>query len=302
MKNYEDASTGFIRVMNEIKEAEEGLNGGNACFYSGYRRLDELTGGFRPGELVIIAGRPSMGKTALALSIVHNQVIGNNKKLAYISLGERSENILKRLLVIDSHIDFHRLRTGNLSDKQWKKLEKSVRRFGESKLIIGDDPEDIVEECRSLRDEYGVDGIFIDYIQLVEGKEADGLNKKECVELLRSLKKAASDSEIPIILLSQLSRKMEKREDKRPLLIDFREGRRFAYAADTVLLLYRDEYYNADTAIKRLCEVFVAKHIDRYTGRAELMWRPENLSFYDRNEWDEYEDSFSNLPEDLPFN
>ncbi len=275
------------KTLDEIKDSKKDKDDVNA-FPTGFEKLDELTGGFRPGELIVIASRPSMGKTNFALNIVHDQVIKNKRKIAYISFSERKEDILKRLLIMDSYICEGQIRSGELKETEWKELNKSAKKIGKSGLILCDDPEidpaEIPGICNELKSEYGINGIIIDHLQMLTGNGKAPDDDRANLKLLRRLKQAAVESEIPMILISQLSRKVEKRPDKRPWLSDFIEGNVIADSVDTVLFIYRDDYYYPDSGYRNIAEIIIAKHKRAGYGHVYLGWNPGVLRYMNIDE------------------
>ncbi len=309
--NY--SNYGFIKAvdvvgktLDEIKSSEEDKDDVNALL-TGYEKLDELTGGFHPGELVVIASRPYMGKTNFALNIVHDQAIINKKKIAFISLAERKEDVLKRLLAMDSYIDTDRLKRGILRKPEWEELKNSAENIGKSGLILYDDPEidpkGFCNICSDLKSEYGIEGVVIDFIQLMLCNGVTETGYHHCMKVLRTLKKAAEESEIPVIILSQLSRSVDGRPDKRPMLTDFFEGSVIADIADTVLFIYRDDYYHPDAVNKNIAQIIIAKHREGKVGSIYLGWRPEFLRYLniDEDDIDTGEDPYRDIDEELPF-
>lgn len=303
----------FIKASDVVRKAlEEIKNAGNDkddvnTLLTGYGKLDEHTGGFRPGELVVIASRPYMGKTNFALNIVHDQAIINKKKIAFISFAERKEDVLKRFLAMDSYTDTGSLRTGNLREPEWDELNRSADKIGKSGLILCDDPEidpkDLCNTCRDLKSEYGIEGLVIDYIQLMLGNGVEETDHRHCLKVLRMLKRAAEESEIPIVILSQLSRNVDGRPDKRPMLTDFIEGSVIADIADTVLFIYRDDYYHPDAVNKNIAQIIIAKHREGKIGSIYLGWRPEFLRYLsiDEDDIDTSVNLYRYIDEELPF-
>jgi replicative DNA helicase len=243
---------------------------------SGFADLDELTSGFQPSDLILIAARPSMGKTSFALNIAQYSAIRAKIPVAIFSLEMSKEQLVQRMLCAEANIDSHKLRTGNLEDEDWTKLARAMGPLSEAPIYIDDTPSISVNEVRAkarrLKAEKGLGLILIDYLQLMQGRAGSENRQQEISEISRSLKALARELSVPVIALSQLSRAPEMRADHRPILSDLRESGSQEQDSDIVAFLYRDEYYNPDTEKKNIAEVIVAKQRNGPTGVVELVW------------------------------
>jgi replicative DNA helicase len=251
---------------------------------SGFIDLDHKTSGFQPSDMILIAARPSMGKTAFVLNIAQHVAFKKNLSVAIFSLEMSKEQLVNRLFAQESRVNSQNLRTGNLSDDDWDKLIESVGVIGNSKLMIDDTPgisiSELRSKCRKFKLEQGLDLIIIDYLQLMSGSKKNQDNRQqEVAEISRSLKALAREMNCPVIALSQLSRAVESRTDKRPMLSDLRESGSIEQDADLVMFIYRDEYYNKDTTDKGITEIIIAKQRNGPVGTVNLVWLAEYLKF-----------------------
>ena len=251
---------------------------------SGFIDLDYKTSGFQPSDMILIAARPSMGKTAFVLNIAQHVAFKKNLSVAIFSLEMSKEQLVNRLFAQESRVNSQNLRTGNLSDDDWDKLIESVGVIGNSKLIIDDTPgisiSELRSKCRKFKLEQGLDLVIIDYLQLMTGSKKNQDNRQqEVAEISRSLKALAREMNCPVIALSQLSRAVESRTDKRPMLSDLRESGSIEQDADLVMFIYRDEYYNKDTTDKGITEIIIAKQRNGPVGTVNLVWLAEYLKF-----------------------
>lgn len=272
-----------LRALAKIQEASEkqGMITGLA---TGFYGLDRETAGLQKSDLVLIAGRPAMGKTAFALNIAENAVLRSGKKTALFSLEMSKEQLVNRMVSMDSHVDAQKIRTGNLSEEEWTKVVDSIRKISNAQLYIDDASgatvADIRTKCRRLMLEKGLDLVIIDYLQLMEGSGRRGENRQqEISEITRGLKIMAKELDVPVIVLSQLSRAVEQRPDKRPVLSDLRESGAIEQDADIVMLLHRDDYYHADSKDRNMAEVIIAKQRNGPTGTVKLAWLPHITKF-----------------------
>ena len=274
-------------VMNALDRIEmaskmKGNVTGNA---TGFIDLDYNTAGFQPSDLILIAARPAMGKTAFVLNIAEYMAFHDNKCVAMFSLEMSKEQFVNRLLSMESHVDSQHIRTGNLSDLEWENLIESAGVVGASKLIIDDTPSISIQElrskCRKYKMEYDLQVIIIDYLQLMTGgtgRSAES-RQQEISEISRSLKALARELNVPVIALSQLSRAVEQRPDHRPMLSDLRESGAIEQDADVVMFIYRDDYYNKDTEKKGIAAIIIAKQRHGPIGTVELLWLPQFTKF-----------------------
>ncbi|GEC93074.1 replicative DNA helicase [Brevibacillus brevis] len=250
---------------------------------SGYRELDELTGGFQKSDLIILAARPSVGKTAFALNVGQN-VAHAGETVAVFSLEMSASQLVQRMLCAEGLIDAQKLKVGGLEEEDWEKLTKAIGLLGNAPIYIDDTPgvtvHDIRTKCRKLQKEKGLGLILIDYLQLIHSKTK--ANRQEQVsEISKALKNLARELKVPVIALSQLSRGVEQRQDKRPMLSDIRESGSIEQDADIVAFLYRDDYYNKESEQKNIVEVNIAKHRNGPTGTVELAFLKEFNKFVD---------------------
>lgn len=253
---------------------------------SGFNDLDRMTGGFRPANLIVIAARPSMGKTALALGMALNAALEHGKTVAIFSLEMSKHEIMGRMLSSASMVDGSRLRTGRMSQDDWPRIGTAADRLNKCNIFI-DDSEGVTAsemrtKARRLKSRHGLDLVVIDYIQLMEGlpgRRRDENRVQEISAISRSLKLMARDLDVPLIILSQLNRAPDARPDKHPLLSDLRESGAIEQDADMVLMLYRDEYYNKDTEEKGITDLDISKHRNGPTGRVKLAFLDRYAKF-----------------------
>lgn len=254
---------------------------------TGFTMLDRLLGGLQKSDLIILAGRPGMGKTSFALSIAQNAARRHNTRVGVFSLEMSSEQLVQRLLSMETAIDSHRLRLGDVQEEEWPILLEAANQLSRTNIFIDDTPAASVTEIRTkarrLYSEHGLDLILIDYMQLMSG-QTGGRNENRQQEISfisRSLKALARELNVPIIALSQLSRAVESRSDKRPMLSDLRESGSIEQDADVVLFIYREDYYEEDTDRQNIADVLVAKHRHGSTGSVSLFFRKELTQFRD---------------------
>ena len=244
---------------------------------SGFTDLDFKTAGFHGSELILIAARPAMGKTAFALNIATNAALRAKVPVAVFSLEMSKEQLVNRILCSESMVDSNKVRTGKLEESDWTKLAETIGPLSEAEMYIDDTPGinimEIRAKCRKLKIEKNIGLVVIDYLQLIQGTgRRGGSREQEISEISRSLKILAKELDVPVIALSQLSRAAEQRPDHRPMLSDLRESGAIEQDADIVMFLYRDDYYNPDTEKKGVAEVIIAKHRGGSTGTIELVW------------------------------
>ncbi len=244
---------------------------------SGFVELDYKTAGFHGSDLVLIAARPAMGKSAFALNIATNAAVRANVPVVIFSLEMSKEQMVNRILCSEAMVDSNKVRTGKLEEDDWTKLAGSIGPLSESEIYIDDTPGisvmEIRAKCRKLKLEKNIGMVVIDYLQLVQGSnKRNGSREQEISEISRSLKILAKELNVPVIALSQLSRAVEQRPDHRPMLSDLRESGAIEQDADIVMFLYRDDYYNQDSEKKDIAEVIIAKHRGGSLGTVELLW------------------------------
>ncbi|WP_462410058.1 replicative DNA helicase [Neobacillus sp. Marseille-QA0830] len=251
---------------------------------TGFAELDKITAGFQRNDLIIVGARPSMGKTAFALNIAQNVAVKAGETVAIFSLEMGAEQLVMRMLCAEGNIDAQRLRTGSLTDEDWGKLTMAMGSLASSGIYIDDTPgvrvNDIRAKCRRLKQEHGLGMIMIDYLQLILGSGRSGENRQQEVsEISRSLKQIARELQIPVIALSQLSRGVEQRQDKRPMMSDIRESGSIEQDADIVAFLYRDDYYDKESDNKNIIEIIIAKQRNGPTGTVQLAFVKEYNKF-----------------------
>ena len=272
-----------MNVMDNIEKASH--NKGNVTgVATGFLDLDYKTSGMQPSDLILVAARPSMGKTAFVLNVAEYVAFKQNKTVAIFSLEMSKEQLVNRLFSMESKVDSQHLRTGSLSDDEWEKLIESAAQIGKSNLIIDDTPgisiSELRSKCRKYKLEHNLEMVIIDYLQLMSGSgRSTDSRQQEISDISRSLKALARELRVPVIALSQLSRAVEQRPDHRPMLSDLRESGAIEQDADVVLFLYRDDYYNEDSEKHNIAECIVAKNRHGETGKVELRWMPEYTQF-----------------------
>lgn len=253
---------------------------------TGFIDLDYRTTGFQPSDLILVAARPSMGKTAFALNIAQHAAVKNGHKVAIFSLEMSKDQLVNRMLCSQAMVDAQKIRTGSLEEEDWTRLARAIGPLSEASIFIDDTPgismPELRAKCRRLKLEHGLDFIMIDYLQLMSGTGRSESRQQEISEISRSLKGLAREMNAPVVALSQLSRACEARADHRPMLSDLRESGAIEQDADVVMFLYRDEYYNPDTEQKNVGEVIIAKQRNGPTGTIELIWLGEYTRFVNK--------------------
>ena len=272
-----------MNAMDQIEKASKN-KGKVTGIATGFIDLDYRTAGMQPSDLVLIAARPSMGKTAFVLNIAQHVAFKQNQTVAIFSLEMSKEQLVNRLFSLESKVDAQKLRTGNLSDNDWEKLIETAGVIGKSNLIIDDTPgisiPELRSKCRKYKLEHGLKMIIIDYLQLMSGSgKGNDSRQQEISDISRSLKALARELGVPVLALSQLSRAVEQRPDHRPMLSDLRESGAIEQDADVVMFIYRDDYYNKDSEKKGIAEIIVAKQRNGPIGTIELVWLPEYTKF-----------------------
>ena len=271
-----------LNVLDKIEMASK-TKGNVTGIPTGFIDLDYKTAGFQPSDLILVAARPSMGKTALVLNIAQHMAFREDVTVAVFSLEISKEQLVNRLLSLESRVDSQSIRTGNLTDEDWSKLIEGAGVIGKSHLIIDDTPGISVTElrskCRKFKMEHNLGIIIIDYLQLMTGSKHSESRQQEISDISRSLKAVARELNVPVVALSQLSRAVEQRPDHRPMLSDLRESGAIEQDADVVMFIYRDDYYNKDTAKPNVAEIIIAKQRNGAIGTIELAWLPQYTKF-----------------------
>jgi replicative DNA helicase len=272
--------------LNRIDEVAK-LEGGLTGLTTGFSSLDKQTSGLQKSDLIIVAARPSMGKTAFALNIAQQAALKGDASVLIFSLEMSKEQLGQRLLSMEAKVEMQKLKTGSLERADWDQIYSAIDKLSAAKIYIDDTPGisvlEIKNKSRRLKAEKGLDLIVIDYLQLmsIEGKVES--RQQEISALSRYLKQLAREMECPVIVLSQLSRAPEQRSDHRPVLSDLRESGSIEQDADIVMFLYRDEYYNPETDKPNICEINIAKHRSGPTGTVEVTWLGKYTRFVDRS-------------------
>ncbi len=266
-------------LINAIDELEKLYNhkGGITGIATGFIDLDRITAGLHNSDLVLIAARPAMGKSAFALNIASHVAIREKVPVAVFNLEMSKEQLGSRILCSEAMVDSNKVRTGNIEEEDWIKLVSAVGPLSEAEIYIDDTPgisiSEIRAKCRKMKLEKNIGLIIIDYLQLIQGTgKKNASREQEISEISRSLKILAKELDVPVIALSQLSRAAEQRTDHKPMLSDLRESGAIEQDADIVMFIYREDYYNPDTERKNIAEIILAKHRAGATGTVELMW------------------------------
>ena len=274
-------------VLNALERIEKASRskGTVTGIPTGFIDLDYKLSGLQPSDLVLIAARPSMGKTAFVLNIAQYIAFKKERGVAVFSLEMSKEQLVNRLFSLESQVDAQSIRTGNMKDSDWEKLIEGAGIIGRSRLIIDDTPgisiSELRSKCRKYKLEHELDVVIIDYLQLMTGSvgKSQESRQQEISEISRSLKGLARELNVPVVALSQLSRAVESRPDKRPMLSDLRESGAIEQDADVVMFIYRDEYYNKDSEFKRRAEIIIAKQRNGPVGTVNLAWLGEYTKF-----------------------
>ena len=272
-----------LNALGTIEKASQ-MKGTVTGVSTGFVDLDYKTSGLQPSDFILVAARPSMGKTAFVLNMAQHMAFRKEKTVAIFSLEMSKEQLVNRLFSLESKVDSQKIRTGNLEDEDWAKLIEGAGIIGNSHLIIDDTPgisiSELRSKCRKFKLEQGLDIIIIDYLQLMSGSGRGGDSRQqEISDISRALKGVARELNVPVVALSQLSRAVEKRDDKRPMLSDLRESGAIEQYADVVMFIYRDDYYNKDTENKNMAEIIIAKQRNGPIGTVNLVWMPEYTRF-----------------------
>lgn len=272
-------------VMNAMDKIESASRNKGAVtgIPTGFIDLDYRTAGMQPSDLILIAARPSMGKTAFVLNIAQHVAFKQNKTVAIFSLEMSKEQLVNRMFSLESRVDAQHLRTGQLNDQEWEKLIESAGVIGRSNLIIDDTPgisiSELRSKCRKFKLEHNLSMIIIDYLQLMTGSGRSDSRQQEISDISRSLKAVARELSVPVLALSQLSRAVEQRPDHRPMLSDLRESGAIEQDADVIMFIYRDDYYNKDTEKPGVAEIIIGKQRNGPVGTVELAWMPKYTRF-----------------------
>lgn len=283
-------TSAFISIKDVLVETYDNIEqmqnfkGDITGIPTGFVELDRITAGFQRNDLIIVAARPSVGKTAFALNIAQNVATKTDENVAIFSLEMGASQLVMRMLCAEGNIDAQRLRTGKLESEDWQKLTMAMGSLSNAGIYIDDTPgiriSDIRSKCRRLKQERGLGMILIDYLQLIRGSGKSGENRQQEVsEISRSLKGLARELEVPVIALSQLSRGVESRQDKRPMMSDIRESGSIEQDADIVGFLYRDDYYDKESENKNIIEIIIAKQRNGPVGTVELAFVKEYNKF-----------------------
>lgn len=284
-RNTEDFTPIRQVVMNAMDriEAASRQKGVVTGIATGFLDLDYRTAGLQPSDLILIAARPSMGKTAFVLNIAQHIAFKLNLTVAIFSLEMSKEQLVNRLFSLQSSVDAQNLRTGQLNDEEWEKLIESAGVIGRSNLFIDDTPGISIAElrtkCRKLKLEHNLSIVIIDYLQLMSGSGRSDSRQQEISDISRALKGLARELHVPVVALSQLSRAVEQRPDHRPMMSDLRESGAIEQDADVVMFIYRDDYYNHDTEKKDIAEIIIGKQRNGPIGTVELAWLPKYTRF-----------------------
>ncbi len=272
-------------VLNALEKIEQAskTQGSVTGIPTGFIDLDYKMSGLQNSDFILVAARPSMGKTALVLNIAQYVAFHENMSTAIFSLEMSKEQLVNRLFSLESRVDAQVLRSGNLNDSDWEKLIEGADVIGKSNLIIDDTPgisiSELRSKCRKYKLEHDLKLIIIDYLQLMSGNGKNDSRQQEISDISRSLKGLARELNVPVIALSQLSRAVEQRPDHRPMLSDLRESGAIEQDADVVMFIYRDDYYNKDSDMKNIAEIILAKQRNGPIGTINLVWLPQYTKF-----------------------
>lgn len=285
---FEPIKTILLDTYSKIEELTKN-KGKIVGVPTGFRDFDMRTSGLNPSDFILIAARPSMGKTSFAINIAQNAAIQSNVPVAIFSLEMSRDQLAQRMLSSEANIELQKIRSGDLSEEDWIKLVHAATPLSQAPIFIDDTPGISVMEVRSkarrLKMEHGLGLLVIDYLQLMSGRGRTESRQQEVSEISRSLKALARELDVPVVALSQLSRGPEARQDHRPMLSDLRESGAIEQDADVVVFLYRDEYYNPDSEKKNIAEAIIAKQRNGPTGTIELVWLGQFTKFasYEKN-------------------
>ena len=288
-KGYESIDSILVKSLDNLQELynqKKHITG----VATGFVDLDNLTTGFHKSELILVAARPAMGKTAFVLNVATNAALQDNTAVVVFSLEMSKEQCANRILCAQAMVDAEKMRRGDLDDEDWSKLAMASGELSKSAGIYIDDEaatiSNIRAKCRKLKMEKNIGLIIIDYLQLIEGTKGLG-REQQVAEISRSLKLLAKELDVPIIALSQLSRAPEAREDHRPMLQDLRESGSIEQDADIVSFIYRDDYYNRDKEPDNIAEIIIAKNRSGSLGTIKLLWMKRYTKFVNRSQYDD---------------
>ncbi|UJL46387.1 replicative DNA helicase [Virgibacillus sp. NKC19-16] len=281
-KTIKDVLIEVYDTIEQLHQATSDITG----IATGFRDLDKITSGFQRNDLIIVAARPSVGKTAFALNVAQNVAVNSDENVAIFSLEMGADQLVQRMLCAEGNIDSQRLRNGQLQADDWSKLTMAMGSLSNAGIYIDDSPgirvSEIRSKCRRLKQEDGLGMILIDYLQLIQGTGNSRENRQQEVsEISRELKGLARELNVPLIALSQLSRGVESRQDKRPMMSDLRESGSIEQDADIVGFLYRDDYYDAESEKENIIEIIISKQRNGPTGSVELAFVKEYNKFVD---------------------
>lgn len=278
MRDIVKSSFKTIEALYEKKESITGVA-------TGFKDIDEITSGLQSSDLIIIAGRPSMGKTAFALNMAQNAALAHQKKVAVFSLEMAKEQLVMRMLCSEARVNAHSLRSGFLSQTDWPKLTTAAGRLADATIFIDDTPAlsamEMRAKTRRMKADQGLELIIVDYLQLMSSRSRSDSREQEISEISRSLKALAKELAVPVVALSQLNRGVENRHDKRPVLADLRESGAIEQDADVIIFIYRDEVYNKDTLEKGVAEIIIGKQRNGPVGIRKLAWLDKYTRFED---------------------
>ena len=275
-----DVVINALNRIDRVSRSDSNITG----IATGFLDLDYRLSGLQPSDLVLVAARPSMGKTAFVLNMAQHIVFNDNRCAAIFSLEMSKEQLVNRLFALESRVDAQSIRNGSMNEADWERLSEGAQRIAGSKLIIDDTPgisvSQLRSKCRKFKLEHDLKVVIIDYLQLMSGSgRGSDSRQQEISDISRALKGLARELEVPVIALSQLSRNVESRPDHRPMLSDLRESGAIEQDADVVMFIYRDDYYNKDTEEKNIAEIIVAKQRNGPIGTVKLAWLPQYTKF-----------------------
>lgn len=279
---FEHVKTILLDTYNKIEELTKN-KGKVVGVETGFADFDMRTSGLQPSDLILVAARPSMGKSSFAINIAQYAAVHNKVPVAIFSLEMSKDQLVQRMLSSETNVELQRIRTGDLNEDDWMRLVQAAEPLSQAPIFIDDTPGisamEIRSKARRLKLEHGLGLIVIDYLQLMSGRGKAESRQQEVSEISRSLKALARELDVPVIALSQLSRAPEARQDHRPMLSDLRDSGAIEQDADLVVFLYRDEYYNPETEKKNIAEAIIAKQRNGPTGTVELVWLGQFTKF-----------------------